>query len=476
MWNPFSTDEFPQRRTNFRLQVVQHIYEKAKGNWDTGSTKTFLILIIGNFETAELLLFKQEPHFLYLTGLSNPGLILAMEMRIECRSNGWKILEEKEWIWQPPVLGTREVDLWAEILNEQQRNQFRFLLSSTFPTMKRGECLTAQVPLTYYSHVFQYIVKLPKDTYILLNDDDAKSGYLYSCFLDKFKAKILTETSQFPLLLYSCYPTLLKMRQNKSPSEIKALRMAIGISLAAHKRICEGLSKKKWKTDWDIEAVLACNFVRRGANFSYYPIVVTGDSKNVGEIPKLHAVARNLPLQENNLLLVDGAASYFGYCADITRTFPISGKFSDLQQSYYKLVVDQLEYVAKHVCPGRHIYHTTENYISLQDIAKSYLKSRQLSQEDLDRLSQHGIGHHIGLETHDPETQPLAVGNIIALETGYYSPSFSIRVENVYIVVDPAEEHGIGCKLLSPFPSTVDEIEKAVQSGQCGGTRLESHF
>ncbi|MCK5760422.1 MAG: M24 family metallopeptidase, partial [Candidatus Delongbacteria bacterium] len=154
-------------------------------------------------------------------------------------------------------------------------------------------------------------------------------------------------------------------------------------------------------------------------------------------------------------------AEYKNYAADISRTFPVKGKFSEMQKKYYNVVLEASKAVTKAVKPG-------VTLLELQEISKNTLfkglKKLKLvkKKEDIAKYYYHGVSHHLGLDTHDvgDRNKPLEKNNVITVEPGIYiaEKSIGIRLENDILVTASGHEN-----LSKAIPMEIKELEKIMQ-------------
>ena len=155
---------------------------------------------------------------------------------------------------------------------------------------------------------------------------------------------------------------------------------------------------------------------------AYQPIVLV-DSK----AHELHGIADDTLL--NALLVCDVGCAFRGYKSDRTQTFVLKPTSENLK--WYSLLRTLLEFVAKQVRPGQtfsRLNSEMENFI--------FQNWSFLSKEEQRGFLRHSVGHHVGLETHDPEILPMGPNNVIALEVGYYNKDINLRLENMYQVTE----------------------------------------
>ena len=257
----------------------------------------------------------------------------------------------------------------------------------------------------------------------------------------------------------------------KDDHEISLIKKACSISADAHIEAMK--SVKGGDSEQFIESMYIHEFSKRGARYpAYNPIVAGGENACV-----LHYVENNQQLNNDDLLLVDAGCEYEMYAADITRTFPVSGKFSDEQLAIYKVVLDAMNAAIDMVKPGNHIMQPQE--ISEKVITEGLVKLGLLDgdPEELHKSGaykefyMHKIGHWLGLDVHDAgdyvegeEYMKFKPGMITTIEPGIYISSsmdiddkwkgIGIRIEDDILVTIDGNEN-----LTKKVPSDPEEIE-----------------
>ncbi len=229
------------------------------------------------------------------------------------------------------------------------------------------------------------------------------------------------------------------LRQVKSATEIALLEKAIQITLkaqqAAARTIAPGIM------EYEVEAALEYEFRRNGAERPGFPSIVgSGPFSTI-----LHYDKSDRRMQPGDTVVVDIGAEYSGYSADVTRTYPVSGRFSPRQREIYQIVLDAQKAALEKVKPGARIS-------DLHQTAMSYIRSK-----GYDRYFIHGTSHHIGLEVHDAgdTTRPLEANMVITVEPGIYiqEEQLGVRIEDDVLVTSS------GYRVLSAFPKEASEIE-----------------
>lgn len=254
-------------------------------------------------------------------------------------------------------------------------------------------------------------------------------------------------------------PLLHRLRAVKSPREIDLLRKACDITDAGFRRVCSFV--KPGVNEMEVEAEFAHEFIRRGAAFAYNPIIASGANACA-----LHYLQNDQPCRKGDLLLLDVAASYANYNADMTRTIPVSGRFTKRQKKVYNAVLRVLRAVSRAAVPGklpRDWQKEAESFIEKELVDLGLLKMSEIGRKSggeaaFRKYFMHGVGHPLGLDVHDlaPATGPIGEGWVITVEPGIYirEEGFAIRLENDILV---RQEGNID--LMEGIPIEADEIE-----------------
>ena len=236
------------------------------------------------------------------------------------------------------------------------------------------------------------------------------------------------------------------MREVKEPREVALIRRAIAATERGHRAAMR--QARVGMHEYDVKDIIESEFRADGARGLAFPsIVAAGQNSAV-----LHYPLDTNTIQTGEMLLCDLGAKYDYYCADITRTFPISGRFNDEQRRIYELVLAAQEAAARRIRPG--VY-----YSDLQAAADAVFREAGL----IDAFW-HGLGHFVGLEVHDAGDyeRPLPVGACFTIEPGIYLPDrgFGVRIEDMYLVTRNGYEH-----MTATVPRTVAEVEAWMAGG-----------
>jgi Xaa-Pro aminopeptidase len=243
-----------------------------------------------------------------------------------------------------------------------------------------------------------------------------------------------------------------EMRKVKSPAEIELLQKAVDISNEGHREIVRAI--KPGAYEYEAQAALEAVWTRLGSERPGYPSIVgSGINATI-----LHYNENRKRIEAGDLVVVDAAAEYSYYTADITRTYPASGKFTERQREVYQLVLDAQRAAEKAYVPGK------SSMKDIQDVARELMKASPLRDKHgntLEKYFIHGLGHWIGMDVHDVGSYGvLPFGSVITIEPGIYLPEegFGVRIEDDYLVTDK----GL-VKLSAKLPSDPDEIERMMQ-------------
>lgn len=254
-------------------------------------------------------------------------------------------------------------------------------------------------------------------------------------------------------------PMLARQRAVKSKREIEMIRRSVDATVEAHRaawrRIAPGL--------YEYQVAAAMTFAMQdggcGRN-AYAPIIGSGSNALV-----LHYARNSRKMQAGEVVLIDVGAECSAYAADVTRTVPVSGKFTPRQRELYEIVLGAQKAVLAAIKPGVIMGATRTAPDSLYKVAYDYLNAhgKDAKGDPLGKYLTHGVSHHVGLQVHDAPpasySQPLEAGMVITVEPGIYIPeeSIGIRIEDTVLVTPDGAE-----VLSAALPKEPDQIEKAM--------------
>ena len=314
--------------------------------------------------------------------------------------------------------------------------------------------------------------------------DLEKVFFEMSCYCDTFyintnehyRANVETETREdrFTKWLLAKYPAhsvaksnpiLQRLRAVKDQIELDLMQQACNITEKGFRRILNFIKPTVW--EYEIEAELLHEFVRnRSKGFAYTPIIASGNNANV-----LHYIENNQQCNAGDLILLDVAAEYATYKSDLTRTVPVSGKFSVRQKAVYNAVNEVKKEATKMLLPGTlwKEYHVEVGKLMTSELLKlGLLDKADIQNEDKNwpaykKYFMHGTSHHIGLDTHDYGLlhEPMEANNVFTVEPGIYIPKegFGIRLEDDVVI----QEKGAPFNLMGNIPIEAAEIEDIMQ-------------
>nr|WP_321228857.1 aminopeptidase P family protein [uncultured Psychroserpens sp.] len=294
---------------------------------------------------------------------------------------------------------------------------------------------------------------------------------------EHYRANVETETREdrFTKWLKDKYPAhsvaksnpiLQRLRSVKDQIEIDLMQHACDITEKGFRRILNFVKPDVW--EFNIEAEFMHEFLNnRSKGFAYTPIIASGNNANV-----LHYIENNQQCKAGDLILFDVAAEYANYASDMSRTIPVSGRFTDRQKAVYNAVNRVKNEATKLLTPGTlwAEYHIEVGKLMTSELlGLGLLDKADVQNEDKDwpaykKYFMHGTSHHIGLDTHDYGilTEPMQANNIFTVEPGIYIPAegFGIRLEDDVVI----QENGEPFNLMRNIPIEADEIEDLMNS------------
>ncbi len=383
--------------------------------------------------------FKQQTDLFYLCGVDQEETALVL-MPDAIDPNQREILFIKETneliaIWDGEKLSREQAKAQSGVQRIEWFHHFETLLPQLIPQAQ---------------HIF------------LLTNEHLRAVQVVETANDRFIRRC---QSRFPLHRYErLAPLLQQLRIRKEPQEIAILQRACNITEAGFRRVLGFI--QPGVGEWEIEAELLHEFVRRGSRgFAYPPIVGTGKNACV-----LHYVDNDQRCQDGDVVLMDVAAEYAGWASDLTRSVPVNGRFTARQRQVYDAVLRVLRGANALLRPGQ----TPMNYqrevveimeaelIGLGLISAKDAKAQTADKPLVRKYFMHGTSHHLGLDVHDvcPPHQTFEVGMVMTIEPGIYirEENLGIRLENdVLIGADGNHD------LMATIPIEAEEIESLMQ-------------
>jgi Xaa-Pro aminopeptidase len=304
-------------------------------------------------------------------------------------------------------------------------------------------------------------IHLAEAIYLNTNENDRKANLVP--VRDYRYAASMRE--RYPLHQYKRSAQVMKeLRAIKSPMEVEVLKKAIDITEKTFRRLLKFIQPGVW--EYEIEAEIFHEFLRnRATGPAYNSIIASGDNARI-----LHYISNNAACKSGELILMDFGAEYGGYCADLTRTIPVTGKFSKRQKQVYNACLQLHNYAKSVLKPGITIVDYTEKvgdeatsiFLRLGLLKKTDVKNEDPENRAYRKYLYHGISHHLGLDVHDlgTRTAPIQPGMVLTVEPGIYieEENMGVRIENnVWIT-----RNG-NIDLMEKIPITVEEIESIMK-------------
>ena len=261
-------------------------------------------------------------------------------------------------------------------------------------------------------------------------------------------------------------PILQRLRSVKEQEEIDLIQHACHITEKGFRRILPFV--KPGVTEYEIEAEFMHEFLRnRSKGFAYTPIIASGNNANV-----LHYIENNQECKAGDLILFDVAAEYANYSSDMSRTIPVSGRYTARQKEVYNAVNRVKEEAQLMLIPGTDWkqYHEevgkimTSELLGLGLLDKADVQNEDPAWPAYKKYFMHGTSHHMGLDTHDYGilTEPMQANMVFTVEPGIYIPAegFGIRLEDNLVI----QETGAPLNLMANIPILIEEIEDLMNS------------
>lgn len=269
----------------------------------------------------------------------------------------------------------------------------------------------------------------------------------------------------YPLHNYKRSAVILKeLRAIKTPKEIEVMKVAVDITDKAFRRVLGFI--RPGVMEYEIEAEIQHTFLsNRSSGPAYSSIIASGDNARI-----LHYVDNNNECKDGEVILMDFGAEYGRYCADLSRTVPVNGKFTKRQKTVYNACLHLHKYEASILKPGLSIEQITEKvadeatevFLKIGLLKKSDLKNEDPNNRAYRKYLYHGVSHHLGIDVHDlgTRTGPIKEGMVFTIEPGIYieEEQMGFRIENNFWVTKNGN-----IDLMKNIPITVEEIESLMK-------------
>ena len=305
--------------------------------------------------------------------------------------------------------------------------------------------------------MLQQWVHLADAIYLDSNENDRKNNLLRTNeyrFIDEMKAR-------YPLHTFCRAATIMKeLRAVKTKEEVQVIQKAIDITEVAFRRLLQFI--QPGVKEYEIEAEIYHSFLsQRATGVAYHSIIASGDNART-----LHYTSNNNICKDGELILMDFGAEYGGYCADLTRTVPVNGKFTKRQKEVYNACLHLHDYAKSILKPGISILNytdkvgeeATKQFLKIGLLSKSDIKNEDADNRAYRKYLYHGISHHLGIDVHDlgTRTAPITAGMVFTVEPGIYikEEKMGVRIENNFWITKTGNQD-----LMKNIPIKAEEIE-----------------
>jgi Xaa-Pro aminopeptidase len=378
--------------------------------------------------------FRQNENFYYLTGWTEPEAMLLLVPKAAKGANQTIELDKeilfipahdyRQERWTGPKLGSDDAEAVAR---------------TGFPTVKSVTLFASELQEALKTFNKIYTEQTPQP----------ESGE--ECFVPEMLSRL---KKLAPLASFNDFRAILtRLRMVKSPGEIALIRKATEASIEAHLAALQAVRVGAW--EYEVAARMVYEFERLGCEWpGYPPIVGSGFYSTV-----LHYDQNSKQMVEGDVVVMDVAGAYGGYSSDITRTLPVSGRFTPRQRELYQVVLGAENAALAAAKPGALLGRRGPQ--GLHEIAYEYINThgKDLHGQPLGQYFIHGLSHPVGLNVHDPfdYNQPLQPGMVVTIEPGIYLPDekIGVRIEDLILITKEGYE-----LLTRRLPRTVEDIER----------------
>ncbi|QQL49186.1 aminopeptidase P N-terminal domain-containing protein [Mucilaginibacter ginkgonis] len=384
--------------------------------------------------------FKQNADFFYLSGIDQEQSILVLYP--DCPN-----------------------PLYREVLFLRQTSALIAIWEGHKYTKEEAEAASGIKTIFWldsYDTILHSIINYADNIYINTNENDRyvhQVPYRDLRFYNALKEK-------YPLHNYlRSAPILRDLRAVKSDIEVQLTKKACSITKDAFERVLKFVHPGVG--EYEIEAEIIHEFIRqRATGHAYTPIIASGNNANV-----LHYIDNNAICKDGDVILFDFGAEYANYNADMSRSIPVNGKFTQRQRDVYNAVLRVMRAATKMLVAGTiwNEYHDevgrimTDELIGLGLLDKTDVKNQDAASPLYKKYFMHGTSHHLGLDVHDYASRYKAfeVGNILTCEPGIYIPAegLGIRIENNILITE-----GGNIDLMADIPVEAEHIEEIMNS------------
>lgn len=395
--------------------------------------------------------YRFDSYFYYLSGFREPEAVLV-------------IIAETDTTPVKHILFCREKNQEREIWDGYRYGP---------EAAKEAFGFDAAYPITQLDELLPQLMADQPAVHVALGLDPAWDQRIIG-WLNRVREQVRTGVTA-PGKIHDCRVLLDEMRLIKSTDELQIMQRAADISAQAHQRAMQ--TTRPGMQEYEVEAELLYTFYRHGSQAPAYTSIVAGGANAC----VLHYVENNAELKAGDLLLIDAGCELDGYASDITRTFPVNGKFTAVQRDVYQLVLAAQAAAISQVKPENN--WNDPHQAALRVLAQGFIDlglcqgsvDAVLESEDYKRFYMHRTGHWLGMDVHDVgeykqkgDWRLLQPGMVLTVEPGCYIrpadkvPDYlwniGIRIEDDVIVTQTGHE-----LLTAAAPKGVAEIEELMQ-------------
>jgi Xaa-Pro aminopeptidase len=387
--------------------------------------------------------YSQDPNFFYLTGLNEPNALLIL----------FKEQQDFDTVTTSELIYVQPRDPSAESWRGKRLGAAGVKKNLGFYCVYNNTSFyDLKINFSKFSKVYH------SKQYNDVRDDKQDEGDLFS-MLKVFNERTAAVTDKKNTFAFSLFMS--ELREIKTGEEMTLMRKAIRISCDAHQELMRCL--EPGMTEYQAQALVEFGFKFNGSEYVGYPTIAgAGPNSCI-----LHYISNRKKFVNKDLIVVDAGAEYHGYTADITRTLPVSGKFSEEQKKIYNIVLDA-QLAAIKACKKGNNFRDPHN--EAVDVIKKELEKLGIISEPADFVKYffHGTSHYLGMDVHDPGSfLKLRPGQVITVEPGIYIPEGSpcdkkwwnigVRIEDDVLITEDEPD-----VLSGKLPKTVSEIEKTM--------------
>jgi len=380
--------------------------------------------------------FEQQRDIFYLSGVDQEESVLMLTTNSK-KTKYKEVLFLKETnphiaIWEGPKLDKQKAYETSGIETVFWLDEMEKIIEEVIQN-----CDTI-----YYNHNEHYRAKVEVET-----REERFNKWIESKFKNKKKER--------------SNPILQRLRSIKDPVEIELIQRACDITEKGFRRVLDFVKDGVW--EYEIEAEFIHEFlINKSKKFAYTPIIASGNNANI-----LHYIENNKQCNDGELILMDVGAEYANYSSDMTRTIPVSGRYTKRQKDIYNAVLRVKNNATKMLVTGTDWkeYHIevgklmTSELLGLKLLDKSDIHNETKERPAYKKYFMHGTSHHMGLDTHDYGLleDPLKENMVFTVEPGIYLPeeSFGVRLEDDVVI----QNDGYPKNLMKNIPIEIDEIE-----------------